>query len=303
MKFLSMFLSLLFVTTGFSQAPKELQLMEEYIVPAIEISGMAWRTNPESMDRELILVSDRDYALYVVDWKNRKPQFRVKKIDLIQFKTETDGEQSEWESVFSDESGRVYIVKENPGSVLILSKDLSKVEHRVSIDRLLSTDKKNSGSEGLFPLKNGHFIVVNEKDPLEIIEFGPSDEKSQGYTSSLNIESRGQFPMGKIKDRYSALHLWTPDSGTLDSLKDSSGINVDSEGRIYLLSDEERKIALLGNELPSAKNTFSATKYWTLPKKLKNPEGMVIDTNNQPIIAIDNKKSDKPNLFLLSPLN
>jgi hypothetical protein len=54
--------------------------------------------------------------------------------------------------------------------------------------------------------------------------------------------------------------------------------------------------------LTYSQTEVSAKKYWKLPKKLKNPEGMVIDSNKQPIIAIDNKDDDKPNLFLLSPL-
>jgi len=167
---------------------------------------------------------------------------------------------------------------------------------------MASNQSGNPGAEGLFPLNNGHFIVVNEKEPLRIVELGARGEKPSGYTSSLNIENSGNFPVEKIGASLASLKTWAPDSETLRNLKDSSGINADFDGNLYLLSDEEKVIALIGDSLTDSQTEVSATKYWKLPKKLKNPEGMVIDSNKQPIIAIDNKDDDKPNLFLLSPL-
>jgi hypothetical protein len=297
---LFIFISLIVSSFAMSRSPEGLEVIEEYTLPTVEISGMAWRKDPTTSKRELVLVSDREYSLYIVDWENRKPRFQFRKVDLTNLKSEEDGEQSEWESVFSDESGRVYIVKEEPGRILVLSPDLSRVEKRISIPR--QSRAENSGAEGLFPLNNGHFIVVNEKEPLRIVELGARGEKPSGYTSSLNIENSGNFPVEKIGASLASLKTWAPDSETLRNLKDSSGINADFDGNLYLLSDEEKVIALIGDSLTDSQTEVSATKYWKLPKKLKNPEGMVIDSNKQPIIAIDNKDDDKPNLFLLSPL-
>lgn len=293
--------SMILSSLAMSREPQELKIVEEYNIPTVELSGMAWRKNPETSKRELVLVSDREYSLYVVDWENRTARFQFRKIDLSHTKTKEDQEQSEWESVFSDESGRVYIVKEEPGRILVLSPDLSGIEKRISIPK--QSNAENSGAEGLFPLSNGHVIVVNEKDPLKLVELGPQGDKVGGYSSSLSIESSGSFPTEKISASLTSLKTWSPDAETLENLKDSSGINADTDGNLYLLSDEEKTIALIGDTLSDSQNSISASKYWKLPKKLKNPEGMVIDSNRQPIIAIDNKDKDKPNLFLLSPLD
>jgi hypothetical protein len=40
--------------------------------------------------------------------------------------------------------------------------------------------------------------------------------------------------------------------------------------------------------------------YWTLPKEIVKPEGLVIDRDMHPWIAVDQKREDRPSLFHLS---
>lgn len=280
----------------------QLSVKESYTVPAIEISGMAWRNNPATNKKELVLVSDRNYALYIINWAERKTKFKVNKIDLLALKSKDDGAQSEWESIFCDESGRVFIVKESPAKLIVLSPDLKTIEKTILLNHLLPNQKSNSGAEGLLLLNNGHFLVVNEKDKLEIIEFGPASEKPSGFTPAISMENNGQFPLEKLKEKYAVLHSWKPDKNTLKHLKDSSGVNTDHNKRLYLLSDEKETISLIGDQLSSKVQSFSGIRYWKLPRRMKNPEGMVINKNGNPIIAVDIKKTDRPNLFVLSDL-
>ncbi len=277
---------------------QELSIESSYTLPISEISGMTWRKNPNTHKRELVVVGDRDYQVYIVDWENRKTSLNIKTIDLSHTKTKGDGKQSEWESVFSDDSGRVYILKESPSQILVLNPQLSKVENIIQLPSQLK--EINSGPEGLTLLNNGHLLVVNEKNPLEIIEYGPKSSTALGYKVDFSVERSGSFP--NPKSETFPLSRWNLDSHSFKNMEDSSGINTDKNGNLYLLSDQKQSIGLLGSELNPKQKTLGIKKFWKLPKVLKQPEGMVIDDNNQPIIAIDRKKINKTNLFHLSKM-
>lgn len=40
---------------------------ESYIVEASEISGLAWRTDPKSKRLDLVIISDREHAIFLID--------------------------------------------------------------------------------------------------------------------------------------------------------------------------------------------------------------------------------------------
>lgn len=291
---------LVFSTTASSNS--ELQVLKSYTIPATEISGMAWRKNPSTNARELIVVSDNEYALFVINWPPENSNLKVNRVDLQHIKRASDGKQSEWESVFSDESGRIFIVKENPARIVVVSSDFKRLEQELTLAKSF-TGAANSGGEGLLPLANGHILVVNEKDPLKITEYGPPNGTPLGYQSDFSIEHSGTFPISSLKlNNLSALHSWTIDDEFKNQFTDSSGLNVDEGGKLYLLSDEKRAIGFVGDALSTGVQNFRLNKFWYLPKTVRRPEGMVIDPNNRPIIAVDKKNTKKHNLFLLSEL-
>lgn len=285
-------------------ADTQLKLMEEYTIDASELSGLAWRKDPETGKRDLIAVGDRNHALYLIDWENRKyrSNIEVKKIGLDFLKPEDLEEQSEWESVFSDSTGRVFIISESPAKILVISNDFTKLDHVVELSQ--GTGDDNQGYEGLLLLSNGHILAVKEKEPIQIIEYGPKNSKAQGYTTKFNIERNGMFPINKepLRQQYFPLKKWSAEEGLAKLMGDTSGINVDINGNLYLLSDEERLIVKIGSSLSPKEETFAMVEKRTFPSALKRPEGMVIDNNNQVLIAIDKKKPKKPNLFLYSPI-
>lgn len=287
-----------------------LDIVESYTIPAVEISGLAWRTNPKTKSRELLVVSDREHKIYLVDWENRKTKFDVKTIDLKTLDASLATEQSEWESVFSDETGRVFLIKEHPAQILVLSPEMDKIEKKISLKVGNKTDEEiawhrdeNAKGEGLMPLKNGHVIVVKEKDPLKVIEFAPEGNKASGYSPDLSIETKGQFILPKADAvDFDPVATWSFTKEIESLLEDSSGLNVDAKGTLYLLSDQRNLIALLGPKLSTMKKVITVSKLWSLPSRLKQPEGMVIDDLSRPIIALDRKNTDQPNLFLMSQM-
>lgn len=315
-----------------------LSVVESHTLPIVEISGLAWRVDPKTKKRQLVIVSDREHKIFLADWDKRKTGFDLKEIDIdvlektVSPKRETQSTpppkkappksaagktpakpevaQSEWESVFSDESGRIFIVKEHPTQVVVLNPELNAIETTIEMKVTSGgsasatwDDDANSKGEGLLPLKNGHMLVVKEKTPLSIIEFGPVGQAASGYEKELAIEGKGLFPLDKLKGAgLTAVASWqfSPELDTF--LEDSSGINVDPEGTLYLLGDQRNMIVEIGTRLKPSKEKLKAKHLYSIPSVIKQPEGMVINEKRMPIIAIDSKKTDKPNLFLLSPL-
>ncbi len=298
---------------GAPKAPRieALRVLESYTLPAVEVSGAAWRTNPETKRRELVIVGDRDHKIYLIDWENRKTAFAPREVDLKPLETKggIDPAQSEWESVFSDETGRLFIVQEHPAQIVVISADLAKIESRFNLkfppvpQASGTAADTNSGGEGLMPLGNGHILIVKEKDPLQIIEFAPPGQKAAGYRTELSIEKKGFFPVPKTPTlEYPAVFSWrfAPEHEAL--FEDSSGLNVDEKGALYLLSDQRNMIGRIGKKLKKDKALIQIERLWSLPSKIRQPEGMVIDEQDRPIIAVDRKNTKDPNLFLLTPL-
>ncbi len=280
------------------------RVQESYTLPAVEISGLAWRKNPETKKRELIFVSDRSYKLYVLDWETRKSNFTVREIDLAPTQKNTPP-QSQWESVFSDDSGRVFIIKEQPGEILVLSPDLSKTERVIHLSVPEMGGNANSGGEGLVPLKNGHILVVKEKNPLHIIEFSAYANPAEGYKPSLSIEKVGLFPLPAETSEaitLSTSFIWRFEPELEDLFEDASELVTGPQGELYLLGDQKNLIGRLGGTLKLKKDRIKLKQLFSLPSSIKKPEGMVLDDDARPVVAIDSKRSDQPNVFVLSPL-
>lgn len=286
-----------------------LAILESYTIPATEVSGLAWRLNPKTKHRELIVVSDNSHTLIIIDWEERKKSFAPKKFDIkpLEGPASTD---SGWESVFSDESGRIFIIQEDPSQILVVSSDLKSIEKKITLippsakgEAEQWASEPNSRGEGLLPLKNGNIIVVKEKKPLRLIEFAKKGGKASGYDKSVSIEFRGTFPIPTESNiEFSPVFTWKFDEEGERLMEDASGLNVDADGKLYLLGDNRGWIASIGKDLKVSKSLLNISKIWLLPSVVVKPEGMVVDQKRRPVIAIDSKRTDKPNLFVLTPM-
>lgn len=284
-----------------------LSILEEHTLPVAEVSGMAWRTDPKTKRRELIVVSDRESKLYVVDWAKRKSGLKIREFPLAE--PGWKSEASEWESVFCDESGRVFVVREYPPEILVIAPDLKSIEGSISLRMPQGHElaekwgnEENSNAEGLLPLRNGHFLVVKEKDPLRLLEFAPAGASAEGYRSDLSIEHSGIFPLPEKSKSFVPAFTWRFSEEMETLFEDSSGINLGPDGELYLLGDQKNLIASLGKKLKTKKDRVKLARLYSLPSRLKQAEGMVIDDEGRPIIATDRKKTNQANLFLLSPI-
>jgi uncharacterized protein YjiK len=293
-----------------------LQVLESHTVPSVEISGMAWRTDPTTKKRELVLVGDRDSKILVIDWENRKtgllPRETVlKPLPSASPSAEDSSAQSQWESVFSDDSGRLFIIQEDPAQILVVAPDLGRIESRIRLtvpkDSPLAPSWNQEGNgkgEGLLPLKNGHILVVKERGPIEVIEFAPAGAAAEGYRKELSLEKNGRFPLPKdALTEFYPVHRWKLTSESEELFEDASGLDLDRQGNLYLLGDQQNLVGKIGKTLKADESEVRVERLWSIPSVLRQPEGMVIDDGDRPIIAIDRKNAKKANLFLLSPMN
>jgi uncharacterized protein YjiK len=288
-----------------------LRILESFNVPAKEISGATWRVDPKTKKSELLLQSDRKHSLYFVDWDARASGvIKVREYDLKSIDQQLDPKHSGWESVSADDSGRVYLLQEDPARVLVISADLTKLEATIELlpptdpaERKAWLNEPNSRGEGMLLLKNGHILFLKEKKPLRLIEYALPSEKPTGYKKSLNVEHSGTFalPQGE-KISFAPIAEWRLDDDSDLMMEDASSLDTDDDGNLFLLGDKRNWIASIGAKLDPSQKTVSISKIWIFPAGIKKAEGFAIDKDGRPVVAIDSKVKDRGNLFLLSPL-
>jgi hypothetical protein len=209
---------------------------------------------------------------------------------------------SQWEAVASDVTGRVFVLKENPGSIIVFDPKLAKKETEIELAVSGSRWKDvNSRGEGLVLMKNGHVLVLKEKAPLELVEFGPKGESPRGYEPGAAVGVADEFPLPKGPNpRFEALKEWEMGEDSAGLAEDASEICVGPDGLLYLLSDQSKTISVLEQRIGPAEKRFKFDATWHLPKEIDKPEGLVILPNGTPIVAVDAPKNGT--LFVLSKL-
>lgn len=285
-------------------AEVETKILKKYKLEIPEMSGMCWRTIDNK--RELVIVSDQNNNIYLVTLDSNGP-----KIKLIVDLTPILGKHFkglQWESIYSDSSGKLFLLQENPMRIVVLDKNLRKIERVIGLENTpgANINKKsvNSMGEGILLLNNGHILISKEKDPFFLIEYGPSKENAFGYEASSSLEYGGAFPFADSKT-YIPHHYWKLNKSDSKKVEDVSGVNLDKEGNMYLLSDKSNLIAYVGDNLSVSKENRYLTiqKIFKLPDVIKKAEGMVIDAQRRPIIVTDSKNKDDFNFFILEELS
>ena len=125
---------------------------------------------------------------------------------------------SQFEGVAADGAGRVFILEESPGHVYVFDAALTKVEARITLrvrpdDPAFATLAEawaahpNSRGEGIVLLDRGHLLILKEKDPRRLIEFGPDGDQPVGRLQagdeagikSVTMLVTGDYAYGYLK--------------------------------------------------------------------------------------------------------
>lgn len=279
------------VDQGEVKQGKELLVEQRARVDLAELSGLALRDRGGAL--EVLAVGDADAKLALA---------RTDDLSFVVKDAPARG-QSQWEAVAVDGTGRVFALRENPGSILVFDARLAELEAEISLH--VSGGRwadENSRGEGLVLLKNGHVLVLKEKDPLAIVEFGLEEDAAGGYRPGSAVAMGDAYPLPRHgRRRFVALKEWEIGKSSSDLARDGSELAVGPDGRLYLLSDQSRTLSLLEADLRPDEDRFKFDVTWRLPKGLDKPEGLAILPDGRPVVAVDGREGSDA-VFVLSKL-
>jgi uncharacterized protein YjiK len=290
----------------------ELSVRDVYDLQLREVSGICERAAGDGRPRQLLAIGDDSHHLLVGDLEPEVPE-EFARHDLEPLLTGAGvrlGRSSQWEGVDTDETGRVFVLREVPGTVFVFDPELGRLLHVLHLtveddpgEQEAWDADENALGEGLLLLRNGHLFVVKEEKPRQLLEFGLPGEQAQGLHGDLLVTDTGRFSTpGERTATFHMLSAWDLGGEALERVGDLSDVTVGPDGRVYLLSDESRCIARLQPTVPPESGTVAVDRIWGLPDRLHQPEGLVIAPTWDVLIATDHEEQ-RENLFLMDGLD
>lgn len=273
--------------------PSKLAVSETADIPLREVSGLGLR------DGQLFAVGDHEPVLFTAPLEPWPPRWRA--IDLSGLKLPEGGRQ--FEAVVPVGDHTALILQEQPALVLHIDLSvpslLGTLELQVPEGHRLRQSwlgDRSSRGESLVRTDRGHLLVVKEKDPAAILEFGPPGDDPVGW-------QRGTPPIAPPTGHVdlTVLATWWLGKALSESLPDISDATVGPDGALYLLSDQGTSIARLPDRLDPAGGTVDADAVWRIAGAPENPEGLVILGDGTPLVGLDTK-SPRRNLLRLEPI-
>ena len=162
-------------------------------------------------------------------------------------------------------------------------------------------DPSCSHAEGVVLLRDGHLLVVKEKDPVALVEFGPPGVAPKGFGPDrwLGAEEQWQVVEGDVA--LTALAAWEPTASVADLCPDLSDAAIAPNGDLVLVSDQACAILVIHPAAPADEpwaGRFDAAASWRIEGLGGKPEGIVVLPEGDLLIACDRRKV-KENLFLV----
>ena len=288
---------------GHGSAPA-LEIRGRDEIPLREVSGLAfarWRGDPV-----LAAVGDRGPDVAYA----RLPSSGPAKADwlVLDLSTlEAPGalprvEQAEAIALDGVRLGVVLI--EDPAMLMVVDLAERRIEHgyaldvvgMAGVDRAWAEDGSSRG-EGLVLMRGGHVLVVKEKRPGGLLEFGPDGSPPQGV-SPASLLPPGEPWEAPDADRLVAL-AWWPGDPAFEDLSDAA---IGPEGSLFVLSDQSCAIGRVA--LPLAADTQAVAtldRIWRLPDVIDKAEGLAFLPDGSAVVAVDHPKVGR-NLARLPPV-
>jgi uncharacterized protein YjiK len=276
-----------------------------------EVSGICERAAGDGRPRQLLAIGDDSHHVLVGDLDPEVPGSFARH-DLEPLLDEAGvraGGSSQWEGIDTDETGRVFVLREVPGTVFVFDPELRALLHVLALtveddpgEQQAWEADENALGEGLLLLRNGHLFVVKEEKPRQLLEFGLPGERAQGLRGDLLVAGDGEFPAPEeARATFHMLSAWDLGGEALARIGDLSDVAIGPDGRVYILSDESRCIARLQPTVPPEGGIVAVDRIWGLPERLHQPEGLVITGDWDVLVATDHEEQ-RDNLFLLGGL-
>lgn len=278
------------------------KVFRNHKLPMEELSGLDLLKFDAEGRPEFLGVGDHDF---VVSRFKLKDGFTSMENTLVDLRTLFNQATSQWEGVATDGAGRVFLLEESPSFLYVVDENLSGVLAKIKLELagvpgIQGDANNNSLGEGLTLLRNGHIIVLKEKDPPALIEFGPKNDQPIGVSAETLLSRDQPMPVLAGTSSFHALKIWTFTDKARNLMTDFSEIAVGPESNIYLLSDESKRIGRLESKLRVTEDKVAIKRYWDLPSSIESPEGLSFV--GQTALVGSDKKGGGPNVFVLEPL-
>jgi hypothetical protein len=273
--------------SGVGKTPK-LAVRDVADVPLRELSGLALRGD------SLLAVGDREPSLFIAPVGSWPLQWRG--VDLAELNLPDDGTQ--FEALVA-----VLVLQEQPARVLHLDVAAPALLGTLRLEvpqghrlREAWLGDRSSRGESLVLIEQGHLLVIKEKDPSVILEFGPAGEAPVGWRRGVAAEAPATADAA-----LTVLATWRLGDQLSKELPDVSEATIGPDGCLYLLSDQGSAIARLPDRLDPSGGKVDAETVWRIAGSPKNPEGLVILADGTPLVGLDTQ-SPRQNLLRLEPL-
>lgn len=270
-------------------------------IPIREVSGLALR---KRNGLEVLAIGDRDFRLAVGKLEGgavsrfgvvdlRKP---LQKAGIKLQKT------SQWEGVASD-GQRVFVLEEAPGHVFVFDEKGKELVASIRLEfRTGNTDladleldwemNENSRGEGLVLLEGGHLIVLKEKQPPRLVEFGPPGDAPVGLAP---LQAGKSFTLrGDMFSTMVPLRVWRFADEARTDFPDFSDLSVGEAGSLWVLSDEGLALGQLIGDAPDGRVRIGAVTKLAPGAEVSKPEGLAVLSPARAFIACDMPERASP---------
>lgn len=299
---------------------RKMKVLERSTAGILEPSGLASWTTPKQ-NKQIYVVGDRTFDIGIGRYVDSDKDIKFEQIDtksvLKSAKIKTEKE-SQWEAIGVDGIGNVFVMQEHPTTLYVFSPQLNRalatisfnVKKKAEIYKDWNKDE-NSQGESFILLRNSHVLLLKEKSPLLLVEFGPPGGQAYGFSEKTRLGPGEAFRIPIMGIDLVPLHTWEPTNTAEKNVQDLSELALDESGRLYALSDKSESIVSIngatdkeiqtGSLFPETKN-FRVNKVWKLPGELPKPEGLTFVEGDRPIVALDSCKPEDNCVFTLNRL-
>ena len=273
--------------------PPKLVVRDVADVPLREVSGLVLRGS------ELLAVGDHDPVVFTAPLQPWPLLWQG--TDLAGLELPDGGTQ--FEAIQPTGERTVLVLQEQPARVLHIDLSVPELIGTLLLDvpdghrlREAWLGDRSSRGESLVLADRGHLLVVKEKDPTAILEFGPAGDDPVGWR-----KGGPTVPPGPGDATLTVLATWWLSGELAKWLPDVSDVTLGPDGRLYMLSDQGSAIARLPDVLDPRGGEVEAAAIWRIAGSPENAEGLVILDDGTALVGLDTK-SPRRNLLRLNRL-
>jgi hypothetical protein len=285
-------------------------------VPLAEVSGLAHGRNRDDQVT-VAAIGDRAATIAWATVGDEVEDLDWQTLSLREVQgTRIPEADPQLEAIAVDGAVGVLLVQESPCRAEYIDARQRRVLVHITLDipadagsealRASWADPDGSHAEGVVMLKDGHLLIVKEKDPAALLEFGPAGAVARGFGGDRWLDAGQPWweDVTPTADQDLSLVLlasWDPTPQMLATSVDLSDADVGPAGNLILLSDQGSSIAVVpaGSPAPDPfAGSFEATMVWRVSGLADKPEGIIVLPNLDVLVACD-KQKPKKNLFVI----